>query len=50
MYASKKATELTAAEVEEEKDKCLDAGMTDYLSKPFGVEELKRKIIKHSKM
>lgn len=41
---------LTAAEVEDEKDKCLESGMNDYLSKPFGIEELKRKIIKHSKM
>ncbi len=41
---------LTAAEVEEEKQKCLDAGMNDYLPKPFDVDELKAKIIKCAKM
>ncbi len=38
---------LTAAEVQDEKEKCLNAGMTDYLPKPFGIEELKEKIIKN---
>lgn len=35
---------LTAAEVKEEKEKCLKGGMTDYLSKPFDVEKLIEKI------
>jgi len=35
---------LTAAEVQEERQKCLDAGMDDYLAKPFDVEQLKEKI------
>lgn len=37
---------LTAAEVQEERQKCLDAGMNDYLAKPFDVEQLKEKIRK----
>ncbi|HOY09515.1 MAG TPA: response regulator [Candidatus Omnitrophota bacterium] len=41
---------LTAAELEDEKDRCLEAGMTDYLPKPFGVDELKEKIIRNTKM
>jgi len=35
---------LTAAEVQEEKDNCLSAGMNDYLPKPFDVQQLKEKI------
>ncbi len=41
---------LTAAELEDEKERCLQAGMTDYLPKPFGVDELKEKIIRNTKM
>ena len=41
---------LTAAEIQEEKEKCLKIGMDDYLPKPFGVDELKKKIIKCTKM
>ena len=41
---------LTAAEAEEERDKCVKAGMNDYLPKPFDVDELKQKIIKSAKM
>ncbi|HPB67746.1 MAG TPA: response regulator [Candidatus Omnitrophota bacterium] len=41
---------LTAAELEDEKERCLEAGMTDYLPKPFGVDELKEKIIRNTKM
>jgi signal transduction histidine kinase/DNA-binding response OmpR family regulator len=41
---------LTAAEIEEEKDKCLKAGMNDYLPKPFDLMQLKEKIIRSAKM
>ena len=41
---------LTAAELEDEKERCLEVGMTDYLPKPFGVDELKEKIIRNTKM
>lgn len=41
---------LTAAEQEEEKGRCLLAGITDYLAKPFGIDELKRKIITCTKI
>lgn len=41
---------LTAADIQEEKEKCLKIGMSDYLSKPFGLEELKEKIIRCTKM
>lgn len=41
---------LTAAEVQEDKEKCLNIGMNDYLSKPFGLNELKEKIIRCTKM
>ncbi|HSV44065.1 MAG TPA: ATP-binding protein [Candidatus Bathyarchaeia archaeon] len=37
---------LTAAEVQEERTKCLNVGMSDYLAKPFDVEQLKDKIKK----
>jgi len=40
---------LTAAEVQEERTKCLSAGMSDYLAKPFDVEQLKDKIRKFIK-
>ena len=41
---------LTAAELQDEKEKCLNVGMTDYLPKPFGLDELKEKIIRNTKM
>lgn len=41
---------LTAAELQEEKDKCYEVGMNDYLAKPFELEELKEKIIRCTKM
>lgn len=41
---------LTAAEVQEEKAHCVQAGMNDYLSKPFDLDELKQKIVKLTKM
>ena len=41
---------LTAAEAEDEREKCILAGMNDYLPKPFGVDELKQKIIKYAKI
>ncbi len=41
---------LTAAEIQEEREKCFTAGMNDYLPKPFGIDELKEIIIKCTKM
>ncbi len=41
---------LTAAEIQEEREKCFMAGMNDYLAKPFGIDELKEVIIKSTKM
>jgi len=41
---------LTAAEFQEEKDRCYEVGMTDYLAKPFGADQLKEKIIRSTKM
>src|SRR3989338_3435604 len=41
---------LTAAAQEEEQEKCLKAGMNDYLPKPFDLSELKAKIIRSTKM
>lgn len=41
---------LTAAEIQEEREKCFSAGMNDYLAKPFGIDELKEIIIKCTKM
>jgi CheY-like chemotaxis protein len=41
---------LTAAEIEDEKEHCLEVGMNDYLPKPFGIAELKEKIIRCAKM
>ena len=38
---------LTASAMIEDKDKCLDAGMDDYLSKPFRQRELYRVITKY---
>ncbi len=37
---------LTAAEINEERDKCLTIGMSDYLPKPFDLDQLKDKIKK----
>lgn len=41
---------LTAAEIQEEREKCFNVGMNDYLAKPFGIDELKEIIIKCTKM
>ncbi len=41
---------LTAAEIQEEREKCFTVGMNDYLAKPFGIDELKEIIIKCTKM
>lgn len=41
---------LTAAEIQEEREKCFKSGMNDYLAKPFGIDELKEIIIKCTKM
>ena len=41
---------LTAAEIQEEREKCFTVGMNDYLAKPFGLDELKETIIKCTKM
>lgn len=38
---------LTAADADEEKKECLQAGMNDYVLKPFDVLDLKEKIIEH---
>ncbi len=40
---------LTAAEVQEEREKCVAVGMSDYLPKPFDVDQLKEKIYKFLK-
>jgi len=40
---------LTAAALEEEKQKCLASGMNEYLAKPFNFFELKEKIIRCTK-
>jgi len=36
---------LTAHRIEGEKERCLEAGMNDYLSKPFDPSELKEKVL-----
>ena len=41
---------LTAAEFQEEKDRCYELGMNDYLPKPFGLDQLKEKIVRCTKM
>lgn len=41
---------LTAAEIQEEREKCFAAGMNSYLAKPFGLDDLKEVIIKCTKM
>ena len=38
---------MTAAALKEDRDKCFEAGMDDYLSKPFRVEEVRSLVIKY---
>jgi signal transduction histidine kinase/ActR/RegA family two-component response regulator len=38
---------ITAYAMSEDKDKCIDAGMDDYISKPFNIEELYRILDKY---
>ena len=38
---------MTAHALIEDKDKCIDAGMSDYLSKPIDSTKLKEKILKY---
>jgi CheY-like chemotaxis protein len=37
---------LTAAAIKGEKEKCIEAGMNEYISKPFNASELFEKIYK----
>ena len=39
---------LTASAMQEDKDECLQAGMTDFLTKPINVIKLKEKILQYS--
>lgn len=41
---------LTAAEIQEERQRCFEAGMNDYLPKPFDIDELKQTIVRCTKM
>jgi len=38
---------LTGNSLEGDKDKCIDAGMDDFLSKPFSFDQLKEKILQY---
>lgn len=38
---------LTAHAIEGEKERCLQAGMNDFLSKPFTIEQLTQMVLKH---
>ncbi|HQL41323.1 MAG TPA: response regulator, partial [Candidatus Omnitrophota bacterium] len=40
---------LTAADAPEDKEKCQEIGFTDFLSKPFNMNEFKDKIIRYGR-
>ena len=40
---------LTAAVLDEDRLKCVEAGLTDFISKPLNVDSLKEKLIKYGR-